>query len=194
MNELEIEIGDTVRIADSSQYYMYQTKDNPRCEGVYTKTYTDSIEDHPYRVEWENGRGNSYNLHDLTLIKKGEKEMKEFTKSDLIKLAQTKTVVVKQRNGDMKLVLGVNLCGNNYKWSRIVEFESDLTNTDWKKFDIVAVYKTSEGSSLTAYLEGHYLTKLWERTEQTAVQKEVEILQAQVKAVQKQITKLQEKL
>ena len=115
--------------------------------------------------------------------------MKEFTKSDL------KTgMLVKQRNGDIKVVLGESICGLWGLWDRLSNFKSDLISTCYGEFDIIVVYKTSEGNSLTSYLEGDYLTPIWERTEQTEAQKEMEILQEQAKALQEQITKLKSKL
>ena len=45
-----------------------------------------------------------------------------------------------------------------------------------------------------AYLKGEDLTLVWERTEQTEAQKEMEVLQKQATALQEQITKLQGKL
>ena len=187
MSQLKIEIGDTVKIVATSEFYNCPDATNPQCEGVYIAIPEDSFYTH--HVEWANGHVNSYRLCDLELIKKGNKGMKEFTKSDL------KTgMFVKQRDGAMKVVLGNNLCGAESSWNRLSNYKFDLKSARYKDSDIIAVYKTSEGSSLTSYLEGHFLTLIWERTEQTEAQKEMEVLQEQVKAVQEQITKLQGKL
>jgi hypothetical protein len=187
MNQLKIEIGDTVKIVATSGYYHSRYESNPRCEGVCTEL--DEDDDVPFIVEWANGHVNYYNLCDLTLIKKGKKGMKEFTKSDL------KTgMFVKLRDEKFRIVLGENLCGDERSWNRLSNYKFDLNSARYKDSDIIAVYNTSEGCSLTTYLEGHFLTPIWERTEQTEAQKEMEVLQEQAKALQEQITKLQGKL
>ena len=187
MNQLKIEIGDTVKIAKSSEFYNCPDANNPQCEGVYIAISEDYFYTH--HVEWVNGHANYYRLRDLTLIKKGKKEMKEFTKSDL------KTgMFVKLRDEKFRIVLGENLCGGERGWNRLSNYKFDLNSARYKDSDIIAVYNTSEGSSLTSYLEGHFLTPIWERTEQTEAQKEMEVLQEQAKALQEQITKLQSKL
>ena len=189
MNELKIEIGDAVKIAESSKYSHSRYESNPRCEGVCTAVQ--GSRSLTYHVEWANGHGNYYRLCDLTLIKKGKKEMKEFTKSDLIKLAQTETVFVKQRNGRRKIVLGDNLCGDKRRWTSLSNFGEGLTNHGEKEFDITEVYTTSEGSSLPSYLAGHFLTPIWERTEQTEAQKEMASLQVKMSEMQDQVNALQ---
>ena len=114
----------------------------------------------------------------------------EFTKSDL------KTgMFVKQRNGNFKLVLGDAICGLNGSWDSLGDYTENMTNSDNNsEFDIVAVYTQSEGSSLTSYLSGMYLTKIWERTEQTPAQKEMEDVLAQISKLQEQAKVLQSKL
>jgi hypothetical protein len=190
MSRLTIEIGDTVSFLPHKNYNTCQGV----CIDIHARYGT-------YRISWDACNTSWCSFNDLTLIKKGKKEMKEFTKSDLIKLAQSNTVFVKQGNGNMKVVLGDNLCGDKSRWSRIVEFKADLTNEKLKELDIISVYKASEGSSLTSYLAGHFLTLIWERTEQTEAQKEIEVLQDKmekakeaVAEVQEQITKLQSTL
>jgi hypothetical protein len=126
----------------------------------------------------------------------------QFTKSDLIKLSQSETVFVKQRNGNFKVVLGKAICGNDYSFGLIDNYNRDMTITcNETHLDIVAVYITNRSVSLNLYLKGTCLTLIWERTEQTEAQKEMEVLQAQAKAlqedtqaIQEQITKLQSKL
>jgi hypothetical protein len=123
----------------------------------------------------------------------------QFTKSDLIKLSQSETVFVKQRNGNFKVVLGKAICGNDYSFGLIDNYNRDMTITcNETHLDIVAVYITNRSVSLNLYLKGTCLTLIWERTEQTEAQKEMEVLQAQAKAlqedtqaIQEQITKLQ---
>jgi hypothetical protein len=182
MNQLEIEIGDTVKIAESSQYYNNGAA-NPRCEGVTIKPRVPRFD---YRVQWNNGATNSYNLRDLTLIKKGN--TMQFTKSDL------KTgMFVKSRIGDYKIVIGELLSGLNTS-TLFANFSENLININNKGYDIVAVYEVETCRRFSAYLEGESLTLIWERTEQTEAQKEMEVLQKQAKALQEQITKLQGKL
>jgi hypothetical protein len=119
----------------------------------------------------------------------------QFTKSDLRKLAQTETVFVKQRNGNFKIVLGDDICGNDNKWGEINDYNVNMTQI-WggNELDIVAVYKKERGSSLTRYLKGQYLTLIWERTEQTPAQKEMKELQSQISKLQEQAKVLQSKL
>jgi hypothetical protein len=54
----------------------------------------------------------------------------------------------------------------------------------------MSVYVITEKRSIDSYLKGESLTLIWERTEQTEAQKGMEVLQAQAKALQEQITKL----
>jgi hypothetical protein len=119
----------------------------------------------------------------------------EFTKSDLIKLSQSETVFVKQRNGNFKVVLGKTICGNDYSFGLIDNYNRDMTITcNETHLDIVAVYKTNRSVSLNLYLKGDCLTLIWERTEQTPAQKEMEELQAQITKLQEQAKVLQSKL
>jgi hypothetical protein len=55
----------------------------------------------------------------------------------------------------------------------------------------MSVYVITEKRSIDSYLRGESLSPIWERTEQTEAQKEMEVLQEQAKALQEQITKLQ---
>jgi hypothetical protein len=184
MNQLKIEIGDTVRIVDTSRYYGMWAS-NPSCDGVLTDISYEGDCDHPYRVEWCNGEYNFYNLHDLTLIKKGKTV--QFTKSDL------KTgMFVKQRNGMFLLVLEKAAVGNTW-FTNLSDLKENLL-ADYKHLDIVAVYEAAYGGIVKGYMRGESLTPIWERTEQTEAQKEMEVLQEQAKALQEQITKLQSKL
>jgi hypothetical protein len=119
----------------------------------------------------------------------------EFTKSDLIKLSQSETVFVKQRNGNFKVVLGKAICGNDYSFGLIDNYNRDMTITcNETHLDIVAVYITNRSVSLNLYLKGDCLTLIWERTEQTPAQKEMEELQAQITKLQEQAKVLQSKL
>jgi hypothetical protein len=185
IKQLGIEIGDTVRIADTSQYYMCQNSSNPRCEGVCIHT-TGSW---GYRVLWASGETNNYQPQDLILIEKG-KTMKEFTKSDLIKLAQTETVFVKQREGMYMLVLKDRAVGNT-GFTLLSDVCHNLLASMFKHLDIVAVYKASGDGVMTDYMEGNELILIWERTEQTPAQKEMEVLQVKMNESQAKMNELQ---
>jgi hypothetical protein len=113
----------------------------------------------------------------------------QFTKSDL------KTgMFVKQRNGDFKIILGKATFSYDY-FMELLSYSDGLTHSNnQKEFDIMSVYKKSSNVPLSYYLKGQDLTPIWERTEQTPAQKEMEVLQQQAKALQEQITKLQGKL
>jgi translation elongation factor P/translation initiation factor 5A len=185
MSKLEIEIGDTVRIAEKSRYYMYPHSGNPKCEGVVIPP-TGSW---PHRVLWANGEKNSYQSYDLILIKKGK--AMQFTKSDL------KTgMFVKNRDGNYKVVLGgvLEVLSGMDTCTRLGTFSDSLISDNCKGLDIVAVYNVHSEGYLRTYLQGNSLTLIWERIEQTEAQKEMEVLQEQAKALQEQITKLQSKL
>jgi hypothetical protein len=107
------------------------------------------------------------------------KTMKEFTKSDLIKLAQTETVFVKQREGMYMLVLRDRAVGD-IAFSLFCDIRENLLANKYEHLDIVAVYKASDIRCLNAHLKGESLTSIWERIEQTPAQKEMEALQAQI--------------
>jgi hypothetical protein len=183
MNQLKIEIGDTVRISEDSKYYKNGVN-NPTCEGVYNKD--DGCRSLSHRVDWANGMSEWYNLHDLTLIKKGK--TMQFTKSDL----KTGVHFIYNRSGEYKIVLDTMLCGDSY--TSLSQITEKLSHKSHRELDIMAVYVITEKRSLNSYLKGESLTPIWERTEQTEAQKEMEVLQQQAKALQEQITKLQSKL
>jgi hypothetical protein len=183
-----LEIGDTVKIAESSKYYD-RGASNPTCEGVYNKD--DGAGNLSHRVDWVNGVNDWYNLHDLILIKKGK--TMQFTKSDLIKLSQTKTVVVEYRDGKYMFVWEGRVVGNEF-YTLLSDIQDNLLAKTYRQFDIVAVYEAEAAGVIPQYLRGEHLKPIWERTEKTEAQKEMEVLQEQAKALQEQITKLQGKL
>jgi len=185
---LEIEVGDTVRIAATSEYYnrTLENEYDPRCDGVCTDALGGML--HTHVVKWESGKSNNYKACDLTLVKKGK--AMQFTKSDL------KTgMFVKQRGGEFKIVLDDVISGGN-SWSDLSNYDDGILKKSrgFAALDIVAVYERIKGGCLSDYLEGQRLKIIWERTEQTEAQKEMEILQEQAKALQEQIAKLQGKL
>jgi hypothetical protein len=122
------------------------------------------------------------------------KTMKEFTKSDLIKLQKTKTLVVKVRMGQHKLVtkeglIGTLSCAVHEKYN-----EQLITRSGTSGLDIIAVYEASTIRCFEAYLDGESLTLIWERTEQKPAQKEMEVLQAKMNELQEQMKVVQAKL
>jgi hypothetical protein len=176
MNQLEIEIGDTVE---------YSVGSNTGARGVCINIGFGG--NGTYRISWYDYTASWHERSDLTLIKKGKKEMKEFTKSDL------KTgMFVRLRRGDYRVVLGdyaldteSRVCLLNIKDNLLAAHDA------FDGIDIMAVCRIGIPTSLADHLQGESLELIWERTEQTPAQKEMAILQEQAKALQEQITKLQ---
>jgi hypothetical protein len=174
MNQLEIEIGDTVESSVGI---------NKGARGVCIDAYFGYKS---YKISWD-----YYNawvdFKDLTLIKKGK--TMQFTKSDL------KTgMFVKYRGGNYRVVIGDILSGSGC--ATLPQYSEDLKyrGNAYVSLDIMAVYKAAKATHINEYLKGHCLTLIWERKEKTEAQKEMEVLQEQAKALQEQITKLQSKL
>jgi hypothetical protein len=174
-NQLKIEVGDTVESSVGI---------NKGARGVCIDAYFGYKS---YKISWD-----YYNawvdFKDLTLIKKG-KTMKEFTKSDL------KTgMFVKYRSGDYRVVIGHVLSGTGCatlpQYSEDLKYRGDI----YPQLDIVAVYKATRGTNIDEYLKGHCLAPIWERTEQTPAQKEMEVLQAKMDELQEQMKVVQAKL
>ena len=179
---LEIEVGDTVKISGSSRYYRHRDSDNPRCEGVCIKVKGNW----DYRVIWSNGETNSYNMGDLILIKKGK--TMQFTKSDL------KTgMFVKHRDGDYAVVLDNDLSGLKHYVS-LATITPKLKSSCLPDNDIMFVYVRAERCCMNSHLSGLGLRRVWERTEQTPAQKEMEVLQAKMDELQEQMKVVQAKL
>ena len=101
---------------------------------------------------------------------------------------------VKYRNGEYRLVLGNTLSGDF--WRSLDDVKDDLMCLDdeYRQLDIMSVYETFSPSAISVYLSGENLTLIWERTEQTPAQKEMEELQAQITKLQEQAKVLQSKL
>jgi hypothetical protein len=59
-------------------------------------------------------------------------------------------------------------------------------------YDIVAVYVPSCRTSLNYYLKGQHLTKVWERTEQTPAQKEMQELLSNIEKAEKSMVEMKE--
>jgi hypothetical protein len=112
----------------------------------------------------------------------------QFTKSDL------KTgMFVRNRGGDYKVVIGEVLSGLD-ACTTLGNFSDSLISNDCEGYDIVAVYEVKGTVYLRTYLNGSSLEVIWERTEQTPAQKEMEVLQAKMDELQEQMKVVQAKL
>jgi hypothetical protein len=179
MNSLEIEIGDTVSFLTHREY--------TRSLGVCTDI---CLGDGTYRISWDNYNASWDKRSDLTLIKKGK--TMQFTKSDLIKLAQSNTVLIKYRDESYRVL--INGVFNGVGWATMDDFSDDLKSKAIRRMDVVAVYTSNPFTPLVYQLEGQRLNRIWERTEQTEAQKEMEVLQEQAKALQEQAQAIQEQI
>jgi len=120
--------------------------------------------------------------------KKTMKTFTTFTKSDL------KTgMFVKYRNGNYKLVLGSSLT-DVHTFNLLGYYVDSLLHKSDSSFDILSVYTTCMEGRLGGYLEGKNLVLLWERTQQTEAQKEMEALNKKIAELQLQATRLQGKI
>jgi hypothetical protein len=109
----------------------------------------------------------------------------KFTKSDL------KTgMFVKQREGMYMLVLEDRAVGNT-GFTLLSDVRQNLLASVHKNLDIVAVYRPSGVGVMTGYMLGNDLNLIWERTEQTPAQKEMEVLQAKMDESQAKMNELQ---
>jgi hypothetical protein len=147
---------------------------------------------------WE-GPGNPAIVTYTEMMQLLGKTMKEFTKSDL------KTgMFVKQRDGDYAVVLDKTL-STMRMYTELRNIASSLYHNSIKSSDIMAVYTTASRDTLECHLGGESLTLIWERTEQTPAQKEMEVLltnmvtleyetKSKMEEIQKQIKVVQAKL
>ena len=122
--------------------------------------------------------------------KKTRKTFTTFTKSDL------KTgMFVKYRNGEYKMVLGDNFTGY-LVFNPFFYYEDNLlaSNRQDSELDIVSVYESGAKVSMNAYFKGKYLSRIWERTQQTEAQKEMASLNKKIAELQLQATRLQGKI
>jgi hypothetical protein len=113
----------------------------------------------------------------------------QFTKSDL------KTgMFVKYRNGEYRVVLSGSLIGSGYAY--LGQFSNNLKAIDRgdDELDILSVYSLENARTMKSHLIGEGLKLIWERTEQTPAQKEMEELQSQISKLQEQAKVLQIKL
>ena len=118
------------------------------------------------------------------------KTMKEFTKSDL----KAGVHFVKDREGIFAAACRNVFCGKD-NFIRLSSFNDNLIYINGNpEMDIVEVYETDRDRSMSSYLKGLGLRRVWERTEQTPAQKEMEVLQAKMNELQEQMKVLQAKL
>jgi hypothetical protein len=114
----------------------------------------------------------------------------QFTKSDL----KAGVHFVNDRDGVLYAVCRNTFCGLN-GFVGLSSFNDELVNVKGNsELDIIEVYETDGDRSMTSYLKGKGLTKIWERTEQTEAQKEMEVLQAKMDELQEQMKVVQAKL
>jgi hypothetical protein len=111
----------------------------------------------------------------------------QFTKSDL----KTGVHFVKDREGTFAAVFKNVFCGND-GFVRLSSFNDELENANGNnEMDIVEVYETDKDRSMTSYLKGLGLRRVWERTEKTPAQKEMEVLQVKMMESQAKMNELQ---
>ena len=171
-NQLKIEVGDTVESSVGI---------NKGARGVCIDAYFGYKS---YKISWD-----YYNawvdFKDLTLIKKGK--TMQFTKSDL----KAGVHFVKNREGIFSAVCRNVFCGE-VGVVRLTDFNDELLNIKGNpEMDIVEVYETDKDRSMTSYLKGLGLKRIWERTEQTPAQKEMEVLQVKMNESQAKMNELQ---
>jgi hypothetical protein len=115
------------------------------------------------------------------------KTMKEFTKSDL----KAGVHFVKDRAGTFAAVCRNVFCGE-VGFVKLSSFNDELVNVEGNsELDIIEVYETDKDRSMTSYLNGVGLRRIWERTEQTEAQKEMEVLQVKMNESQAKMNELQ---
>ena len=78
-------------------------------------------------------------------------------------------MVVELRNEDKYLVMNDNIL-NLDGWDKMSNYENDLTSRAFDSLDILKVYETSGGSFKNMFLNSN-LTLIWEREENTPVDK-----------------------
>jgi hypothetical protein len=141
----------------------------------------------------EKGNFGTWESHnDLTIVTYTEMmqllgKTMEFTKLDL------KTgMFVKYRGGSYRIVIGDCLSGNGC--AALSQYSEDLkyAGCAYAALDIMAVYKAAKGTNLGEYLSGHCLTLIWERTEQTQAQKEMEELLLNIEKGEKAMSVMKE--
>ena len=108
--------------------------------------------------------------------------MKDFKKKDLIDGKH----VVRYRYDNYKIVISGSFVGSN-SWSSMAYYNEDLTSSNNTSHDVMSVYECKEKGTLTDYVEGRKLTLIWERTEKSAAQIEMDALKLQMVKLQKAI-------
>jgi hypothetical protein len=110
----------------------------------------------------------------------------EFTKSDL------KTgMFVKYRNGGIRLVLADFVTGTY--WRSLNNVAENLKSVDCQRdLDIMSVYEALRPTNIESYLNGEDLKLIWERTEQTPAQKEMQELLSNIEKAEKDMADMKE--
>jgi hypothetical protein len=102
------------------------------------------------------------------------KSMKEFTKADL------KTgMFVNLKDGSFAMVIGESISKLNW-WIGLVGYNDTLESAANNDYDIMAVYEAAGTRAINMYLKGDCIKLIWERTELTPAQQEMEVLQAKM--------------
>jgi hypothetical protein len=113
----------------------------------------------------------------------------QFTKSDL-----KKGMFVRQRDGVYKVVFDNIICGED-GFTDLSSLKENLTySNSATHLDIMDVYYANEFRAMKSYLQGLGLRRIWERTEQTEAQKEMEVLQAKMYELQEQMKVVKDKI
>jgi hypothetical protein len=98
-------------------------------------------------------------------------------------------MVVRQRSGNYKIVMGKCLSGlKNYM--SLSSLNDDMKGKTISGCDIMAVYKTAYHSTITDYLTGNGLTLLWERQEKTPRELELDDLNGRMSRLIQEYKKL----
>jgi hypothetical protein len=100
-------------------------------------------------------------------------------------------MVVRQRSGDYKIVMGECLAGlKHYLSLSSLDNNMKCKSNRMSSSDIMAVYKTDYHSTITDYLAGNGLFLLWERQEKTPRQLELDDLNGRMSGLIQEYKKL----
>ena len=116
----------------------------------------------------------------------------DFTKTDLIKLAEAKAVFVGRRDGSYRVYIDGLFSGES--WVHTDDYFDNLKHCNAGELDVMAVYAADYHAPLIEQLKGIGLSKVWERAELTPAQKEMEILQTKMNELQEQMKVARAKL
>jgi hypothetical protein len=171
----------------SEQIYILR---NAMPTGQYTFFTTENVIGVTPKGKWGTWdvRGLERNIVTYTEMMQLLGKTMQFTKSDL------KTgMFVKHRDGDYAVVLDNDLSGLEHYVS-LDTITPKLISSCLTDNDIMFVYVKAERCCMNSHLSGLGLRRVWERTEQTPAQKEMEVLQAKMDELQEQMKVVQAKL